>query len=133
MSKGMSRQDRGFTPNLEKLCQTLDDELQKLLDDLKEYLYKDKKLVNDKLYVYDYDEDLDRSNGVCAGRVCPHGGECVSTGGRGLCRCPRCSNEFAPVCGSDGISYGNRCKLQLEACRHRRHVQVLYDGPCSEY
>ncbi|CAG9117460.1 unnamed protein product [Plutella xylostella] len=72
------------------------------------------------------------SNGVCAGRVCPHGGECVSTGGRGVCRCPRCSNEFAPVCGSDGISYGNRCKLQLEACRHRRAVAVLYEGPCSE-
>ncbi|KAL0851118.1 hypothetical protein ABMA28_006986 [Loxostege sticticalis] len=71
------------------------------------------------------------SNGVCAGRVCPHGGECVATGGRGVCRCPRCSNEFAPVCGSDGISYGNRCKLQLEACRHRRDVQVLYDGPCN--
>ncbi|XP_047025753.1 agrin-like [Helicoverpa zea] len=71
------------------------------------------------------------SNGVCADRVCPHGGECVATGGRGVCRCPRCSNEFAPVCGSDGISYGNRCKLQLEACRHRRDVQVLYDGPCN--
>ncbi|XP_041975389.1 agrin-like isoform X3 [Aricia agestis] len=71
------------------------------------------------------------SNGVCAGRLCPHGGECVSAGGRGVCRCPRCSNEFAPVCGSDGISYGNRCKLQLEACRHRRDVTVLYDGPCN--
>ncbi|KAJ2947920.1 hypothetical protein O0L34_g9712 [Tuta absoluta] len=71
------------------------------------------------------------SNGVCAGRVCPHGGECVASGERGVCRCPRCSNEFAPVCGSDGISYGNRCKLQLEACRHRRDVQVLYDGPCN--
>ncbi|KAG6440444.1 hypothetical protein O3G_MSEX001274 [Manduca sexta] len=71
------------------------------------------------------------SNGVCADRVCPHGGECVAAGGRGVCRCPRCSNEFAPVCGSDGISYGNRCKLQLEACRHRRDVQVLYDGPCN--
>ncbi|XP_038208329.1 agrin-like isoform X2 [Zerene cesonia] len=71
------------------------------------------------------------SNGVCADRVCPHGGECVAAGARGVCRCPRCSNEFAPVCGSDGISYGNRCKLQLEACRHRRDVQVLYDGPCN--
>ncbi|XP_068626565.1 agrin-like [Battus philenor] len=71
------------------------------------------------------------SNGVCAGRVCPHGGECVAASGRAVCRCPRCSSEFAPVCGSDGISYGNRCTLQLEACRHRRDVKVLYDGPCN--
>lgn len=39
----MSRQDRGFTPNMEKLCQGLDDELQKLLDDLRDYLYLEKK------------------------------------------------------------------------------------------
>ncbi|CAH2087581.1 unnamed protein product [Euphydryas editha] len=60
LMKGMSRQDRGFTPNLEKLCQTLDDELQRLLEDLKEYLYKEKKHVKDKLYVYDEDDDLDQ-------------------------------------------------------------------------
>nr|XP_026493363.1 conserved oligomeric Golgi complex subunit 1 [Vanessa tameamea] len=57
---GMSRQDRGLTPNLEKLCQILDDELQKLLEDLKEYLYKDRKGTKDKLYVYDEEEDIDQ-------------------------------------------------------------------------
>ncbi|XP_050350147.1 conserved oligomeric Golgi complex subunit 1 isoform X2 [Nymphalis io] len=60
LMKGMSRQDRGFTPNLEKLCQSLDDELQKLLEDLKEYLYKDRRGAKDKLYVYDEEEDTDQ-------------------------------------------------------------------------
>ncbi|CAH0718180.1 unnamed protein product, partial [Brenthis ino] len=58
LMKGMSRQDRGFTPNLEKLCQSLDDELQKLLEDLKEYLYHEKK--KDKLFLYDEEENLDQ-------------------------------------------------------------------------
>ncbi|XP_047505586.1 conserved oligomeric Golgi complex subunit 1 isoform X1 [Pieris napi] len=43
LMKGMSRQDRGFTPNMEKLCKGLEDELQKLLDDLKDYLYLERK------------------------------------------------------------------------------------------
>ncbi|CAK1542071.1 unnamed protein product [Leptosia nina] len=43
LMKGMSRQDHGFTPNMEKLCKSLEDELQKLLDDLKEYLYLERK------------------------------------------------------------------------------------------
>lgn len=50
-----------------------------------------------------------------------------------LCECPRCSAEFSPVCGSDGISYGNECKLRLEACQHMRDISVLYNGLCSEY
>lgn len=54
----MSRQDRGFTPTLEKLCQALDSELQKLLDDLKIYLYPDRKTA--KLFVYDDDDDSDQ-------------------------------------------------------------------------
>ncbi|XP_045500873.1 conserved oligomeric Golgi complex subunit 1 isoform X1 [Colias croceus] len=56
LMKGMSRQDRGFTPNLEKLCKSLEDELQKLLDDLKDYLYVERK----KDYLYDEDERLEQ-------------------------------------------------------------------------
>ncbi|XP_041980829.1 conserved oligomeric Golgi complex subunit 1 [Aricia agestis] len=54
LMKGMSHQDRGYTPNLEKLCTSLDEELQKLLEDVKEYLYPEKK--KDKL-IYTYEED----------------------------------------------------------------------------
>ena len=54
----MSRQDRGFTQNLEKLCQSLDDELQKLLEDLKDYLYQEKR--NDKIIVFDEEDSVEQ-------------------------------------------------------------------------
>ncbi|XP_075979417.1 conserved oligomeric Golgi complex subunit 1 [Anticarsia gemmatalis] len=63
LMKGMARQDRGYTPTLEKLCQSLDEELQKLLEDLRVYLYQDKKStgVKDKLlFAYDEDDDTDQ-------------------------------------------------------------------------
>ncbi|KAJ2949499.1 hypothetical protein O0L34_g15422 [Tuta absoluta] len=62
LMKGMSRQDRGFTPNLERLCQSLDSELQKLLEDLKVYLYREHKTTSrDKLlFTYDDDDDTDQ-------------------------------------------------------------------------
>lgn len=71
--------------------------------------------------------------GPCQGRACPWGGSCVERGGQARCECPQCTAEFDPVCGSDGISYGNECKLRLEACKYKRDVTVLYKGPCSEY
>uniref|UniRef100_A0A2A4JFR1 Conserved oligomeric Golgi complex subunit 1 n=1 Tax=Heliothis virescens TaxID=7102 RepID=A0A2A4JFR1_HELVI len=63
LMKGMARQDRGYTPNLEKLCQSLDSELQKLLEDLRVYLYRDKKTTANKdklLFAYDEDDDIDQ-------------------------------------------------------------------------
>ncbi|CAH0687690.1 unnamed protein product [Spodoptera exigua] len=63
LMKGMARQDRGYTPTLEKLCQSLDDELQKLLEDLRVYLYQDKKSVGNKdklLFAYEDDDDIDQ-------------------------------------------------------------------------
>ncbi|CAG4940110.1 unnamed protein product [Parnassius apollo] len=58
LMKGMARQDRGFTPNLEKLCQGLDDELQKLLEDLQVYLYQKKSNASIKqLFSYEEEDD----------------------------------------------------------------------------
>ncbi|XP_030023719.2 conserved oligomeric Golgi complex subunit 1 [Manduca sexta] len=62
LMKGMSQQDRGYTPTLEKLCQSLDSELQKLLDDLRVYLYRERKGASrDKLlFTYDDEDDTDQ-------------------------------------------------------------------------
>ncbi|KPJ16411.1 Conserved oligomeric Golgi complex subunit 1 [Papilio machaon] len=57
LMKGMSRQDRGFTPNIEKLCKGLDEELQKLLEDLKVYLYPEKRSRSNKLLFYEEEDD----------------------------------------------------------------------------
>jgi hypothetical protein len=37
-----------------------------------------------------------------------------------------CSTEFAPVCGADGVTYGNAC--EAEAAR----VEVAFDGACDD-
>ncbi|KAJ8718628.1 hypothetical protein PYW08_002865 [Mythimna loreyi] len=63
LMKGMARQDHGYTPTLEKLCQSLDAELQKLLEDLKVYLYKDKRSSAGKdklLFAYEDEDDIDQ-------------------------------------------------------------------------
>lgn len=69
----------------------------------------------------------------CSSHQCDFGAQCVERGGRAECACPACPAEFDPVCGSDGISYGNECKLLLEACQHRRKVTTLYKGLCSKF
>ena len=49
---------------------------------------------------------------------CNYGANCVVVSGEPSCECPMCSEEFNPVCGSDGYSYTNECKLRYNALRH---------------
>lgn len=70
--------------------------------------------------------------GPCSVHKCQFGATCIELNGSAHCECPICPAEFEPVCGSDGITYGNECKLRLEACKHRREIRVLYSGPCSK-
>lgn len=52
-------QDRGFTPNLEKLGLSLDEELHKLLEDLSIYLYRDKPNRSKDTLLFNLDEEDD--------------------------------------------------------------------------
>ncbi|CAL7951552.1 unnamed protein product [Xylocopa violacea] len=71
------------------------------------------------------------SKGPCSEKICHWGAICAEIGGTAICECPTCPAEFQPVCGNDGISYGNECKLRLEGCKHRREIGVLYQGLCN--
>lgn len=42
-----------------------------------------------------------------------------------------CAMMYQPVCGSDGKTYGNRCKLEVARC-NSPNVQLVHDGACSE-
>ncbi|GFQ94824.1 agrin [Trichonephila clavata] len=71
--------------------------------------------------------------GPCHKHVCHFGSICVVKSGYAVCECPTCSEEFEPVCGTDGISYTNVCKLKQEGCDQKTDIDVAYTGLCSEF
>ena len=34
------------------------------------------------------------------------------------------------VCGSDGITYSSTCALAVAACKQRKSIRVVHQGPC---
>ncbi|UYV77851.1 hypothetical protein LAZ67_15002578 [Cordylochernes scorpioides] len=72
--------------------------------------------------------------GPCHGHRCSHReARCVVRASKPSCECPSCPEEFEPVCGTDGISYTNECKLRREACEHSREVSVAHTGLCGKF
>lgn len=73
--------------------------------------------------------DLD----VCRGHQCRAGRECLEVGGRAECLClAACPDHDRPVCGSDGRSYDNHCRLHQRACVTGNHIRVSYRGYCTD-
>ncbi|XP_059474597.1 follistatin isoform X2 [Neocloeon triangulifer] len=65
--------------------------------------------------------------------------KCAMRNGRPKCVCePECRavgrHQRGPVCGSDGRSYRNVCRLRKRACRQKSAVQlaVAYQGQCQD-
>ncbi|XP_067139289.1 agrin-like isoform X1 [Centruroides vittatus] len=69
--------------------------------------------------------------GPCSNVRCEFGAMCVIKGEEPVCECATCSGEFQPVCGSDGISYNNECKLKREACEQKTQISINYHGLCN--
>lgn len=73
----------------------------------------------------------------CSEVVCGPGKKCVIRSGRPKCVCaPDCKEKGrhikGPVCGTDGRSYRNVCRLKKRACRRpSSSLTVAYHGYCQ--
>ncbi|XP_076379396.1 follistatin-A [Megalopta genalis] len=71
----------------------------------------------------------------CAEVRCEAGKKCVVRKGRPRCVCsPECKapRGGGPVCGTDGKSYKNLCRLKKRACKKGSHeLAVAYNGHCQ--
>jgi hypothetical protein len=43
-----------------------------------------------------------------------------------------CPANFAPVCGSDGVTYSNECSLEIENCKSSGQVTLRQQGECPK-
>ncbi|XP_066528464.1 agrin [Hoplias malabaricus] len=61
---------------------------------------------------------------------CSFGAICDAQTGR--CVCPtECVGSQQPVCGSDGFTYTNECKLNVMACTKQLELRVVARGECK--
>ncbi|NWZ35231.1 IOVO protein, partial [Brachypodius atriceps] len=45
---------------------------------------------------------------------------------------PLCSEDASPICGSDGVNYGNECQLCAYNVEYGTNVSKDHDGECKE-
>ena len=43
-----------------------------------------------------------------------------------------CPRDVNIVCGSDGNSYLNPCRMKIEACKRKKDITRSHDGVCGE-
>lgn len=64
---------------------------------------------------------------------CHRYGKCVKNPktGENECTCNRiCTREYAPVCGTDGKTYGTECMMKLLVCDEDSDVTLKSRGEC---
>lgn len=72
---------------------------------------------------------------LCARTTCPFSGVCqVEENLKGIvsCRCPDCTDDKQPVCGSDRKTYTNECFLRKQSCERQAMISVLHEGHCRQ-
>ncbi|RNA43430.1 agrin-like isoform X2 [Brachionus plicatilis] len=86
------------------------------------------KLIFNSFLLYNF---IRSTMNPCVDHKCNFGGQCEIVNGVPLCKCIECSEAYKPVCGSDGVTYNNICKLRYESCNKQTFIEMSYEGVCD--
>ena len=65
--------------------------------------------------------------------ICKYGSVCaVHKNTNYTCLCPQCPQNYAPVCGSNGITYINDCKFREDMCQKKFSNITFHEGACGD-
>ena len=73
----------------------------------------------------------------CETHHCPYNADCIEdVTTQGLrtprCMCPTsCPHAYEPVCGSDGETYNNECRMRADTCIRSKNVFIRHPGVCE--
>lgn len=69
----------------------------------------------------------------CDGVVCSHKRHrCVAKGRHAACVCDKmCTRELFPYCASNGVTYPNKCNLEVAQCESGNTLTILHAGRCT--
>ncbi|ESO90468.1 hypothetical protein LOTGIDRAFT_71215, partial [Lottia gigantea] len=67
----------------------------------------------------------------CRNYRCDYDAECIENEGKPSCECRSCNEQYDPVCGDNGITYENECKLRYENCKFKLTVGIKHRRSCN--
>ena len=74
------------------------------------------------------------STDPCSKKVCEYYSSCiVSSDRKAQCVCPLCTDNYKPVCGSDGKTYANECLLRSMACKEKKNTKIVKEKACGTF
>ena len=75
---------------------------------------------------------------ACENHYCPNNAVCIEEKtnigilSRARCEClSNCPINYEPVCGSNGETFSNECKLRMESCKRGVNLFVRYPSSCE--